>query len=142
MHQGATWHGGKPQARRLCARGGPSPSPKGGGAPPQFAAHVYCGQTAAWIKMPLGKEVGLGVRDIVLDGDPAPAPLKGHSPQFSANVRCDETAGWTKMPLGMQVGLGTGDFVFHGDPALPRKRAHPPPPNFWSMSIVDKRLDG
>jgi len=33
---------------------------------------VYCGQTAGWIKMPLGMEVGLGQGDIVLDGDPAP----------------------------------------------------------------------
>jgi len=33
---------------------------------------VHCGQTVGWIKMPLGTEVGLGLRDIVLDGDPAP----------------------------------------------------------------------
>jgi len=54
----------------------PAPLPKmGGGAPsPQFSAHVYCGQTAAWIKTPLGTEVGLGLRDIVLDGDPPPLP--------------------------------------------------------------------
>jgi len=32
---------------------------------------VYCGQTVGWIKMPLGMEVGLDSRDIVLDGDPA-----------------------------------------------------------------------
>ena len=43
--------------------------------------------------MPLGTEVGLDLRDIVLDGDPAPPPLKGHSPQFSANVRCGQTDG-------------------------------------------------
>jgi len=52
--------------------------------------------------MPLGTEVGLGrgLRDIVLDGDPAgPAPplLKGHSPQFSANVRCGQTASLTSV---------------------------------------------
>jgi len=29
------------------------------GRSPQFAAHVYCGQRAAWIKMPLGTEVSL-----------------------------------------------------------------------------------
>ena len=50
------------------------PSPKRGRAR-QFSAHVYCGQTAGWIKMPLGTEVG----DIVLDGDPAAALRKGHS---------------------------------------------------------------
>ena len=29
---------------------------------------------AAWIKMPLGMEVGLSPGDFVLDGDPAPLP--------------------------------------------------------------------
>jgi len=38
---------------------------------------VYCGQTVGWIKMPLGTEVGLGQRDIVLDGDPAPPTERG-----------------------------------------------------------------
>jgi len=38
--------------------GDPAPLPKKGQSP-QFSAHVYCGQTAAWIKMPLGTEVGL-----------------------------------------------------------------------------------
>jgi len=56
--------------------------------------------------MPLGTEVGLSLGDIVLDRDPAPSPLMGHSAQFSANVRCGQTAGWTKMPLGVEVGLG------------------------------------
>jgi len=50
---------------------------KGGGQSPQFLAHVYCGQTAAWIKMPLCMEVGLGPGHIVLDGDPAPLPKNG-----------------------------------------------------------------
>ena len=41
---------------------------------------VYCGQTVGRIKMKLGKQVGLGSGHIVLDGDPAPPPPKGHSP--------------------------------------------------------------
>ena len=32
----------------------------------------------AWVKMPLGMEVGLGPGDFVLDGDPA--PKKGSEP--------------------------------------------------------------
>ena len=41
--------------------GDPAPLPKKGAEPPpQFWAHVYCGQTAGWIKMALGMEVGLG----------------------------------------------------------------------------------
>ena len=59
--------------------GDPAPYPKRGGALPKFSAHVYCGQTAAWIKVPLGTEVGLGRDDIVADGDPAPRPKKGWS---------------------------------------------------------------
>jgi len=65
------------------------------------------------------------VDDIVLDKDPAPSPLTGHSPQFLANVRCGQTAGWTKMPLGMKVGLSPGDFVFDGDPAPSPKGTAP-----------------
>jgi len=34
--------------------------------------HVYCGQTAGWIKMTLGMEVGLCPGHIVLHGDAAP----------------------------------------------------------------------
>jgi len=41
--------------------------------------HVYCGQTAGWIKMPLGMEVGLGPGDIVR-WEPAPPKKTGHSP--------------------------------------------------------------
>jgi len=77
---------------------------------------------AAWIKMPLGMEVGLGPSDFVLDGDPAPPPQKGGG--------------------GMEVDLSPGDFVFDGDPATPQKNGTPTPPNFWLMSIVAKRLDG
>ena len=46
---------------------------------PPISSHVYCEQTAGWIKMPLGTEVGLGPGDIVLDGDPAPPQWKGQS---------------------------------------------------------------
>jgi len=36
----------------------------------------HCSQTVGGIKMPLGTEVGLSPGHIVLDGDPAPSPLK------------------------------------------------------------------
>ena len=41
---------------------------------------VYCGQTVGRIKMTLGMQVGLGPGHIVLDGDPALPPPKGHTP--------------------------------------------------------------
>jgi len=43
----------------------------------QSSAHVCCGQTAAWIKVPFGTEICLGPGDIVLDGEPAPHSEKG-----------------------------------------------------------------
>jgi len=83
---------------------------------------VYCGQTVGWIRMPLGTEVGLGPGHIVLDGDPAPLPIKGAQPLFSAHVCCGQTAGWIKMHLGKEVSLGSGDTVLDGDPVLPPKK--------------------
>ena len=35
---------------------------------------------AAWLKMSLGMEVGLGPGDFVLDGDPNPLPKRGAEP--------------------------------------------------------------
>jgi len=44
--------------------------PSKGAQLPQFSNHVYCGQTAGWMKTPLGTEVDLGPGKIVLDGVP------------------------------------------------------------------------
>ena len=55
---------------------GPSPLPNKG-AEPRFSAHVYCSQKAAWIKMPLGTQIGLVLCDIVLG---AQCPIFGQCP--------------------------------------------------------------
>ena len=66
-------------------------SPKGCGAPPQFfsglclrtpkfSAHVYCDQTAGWMKLILGMVVGFSPGEFGLDGDPAPSPKRGRAP--------------------------------------------------------------
>ena len=87
---------------------------------------------AAWIKMPLGMELGLSPGDFVLDGDPALPPKNGAEPppQFSAYVYCGQTAGWIKMALGVEIGLSLGDFVLDGDPAPLRKKVWSPSPIF------------
>jgi len=59
--------------------GDPASPPQRGTAPVSGFQHVSYGQTAGFIKMPLGTEVGLGPGDIVLDGDPGP-PKKGAQP--------------------------------------------------------------
>jgi len=131
MDQDATWYyGGRPRPRRHCIRWGPILPPQKGGSRGQQSSStfrpVYCGQTAGWIKMPLGTEVGLGPSHIVLDGDPAhhPSTKKGTQPPILAHVCCGQTAALIKMPLGTKVGVGTGDTVLDGDPA-PHKRAQP-----------------
>jgi len=58
----------------------PAPPPRG--TAPQISVHVCCGQTAGWIKMPLGMKVGLGPGRIVLHGDPAPLPKGEQPPNF------------------------------------------------------------
>jgi len=82
---GSRWHlawrtGGRPWSSPHCAGWGHSSPPQKRGQSPQFSAHLYCGQTAGCIKMPLGMEVGLSPGDFVLNGDPAPCPNRGGAP--------------------------------------------------------------
>jgi len=74
-------------------------------------------------KMPLSVEVGL--RDIVLDVNPATPRKKGipTPTQFLAHVYCGQMAGWMKRPLGTEVDLGSGHIVLDGVPA---KGTQPP----------------
>jgi len=70
MDEDTTWYIGRPQPRRHCVRWGTSSLQKGH-SPPQYSAHVYCGQTAGWMKTPLATEVDLGSDHILLDREPA-----------------------------------------------------------------------
>jgi len=141
-HQDETWHAGRPRPWPHCLRWGPSSPPlKGHSIPPQFSAHICCGQMTAWIKMSLSMEVGLGPGTFVLDGYPAPPPQRGAEPsKFSAHVYCGQMAGWMKLVLGMEVGLSPGDFVLHGDPFPFPRKGQSPLPKFSAISIVAKRL--
>ena len=126
--------------------GTPLPSAKGGGAEPppptkKNSTHVYCGQTAGWMKLVLGMEVGLSPGDFVLDGDPAPFPKRG--------AKLPQIFGPCLMrPNGWVDEAGT----WHGGRPQPsrfcvRWGPSPPPPkggyapNFLPISILAKRLD-
>ena len=125
--------------------GDQAPSESGTAADPHFLGHVYCRQTAGWIKMPLGTEVGLSPGNIVLHGDPAPSLQKRRAhPQFSAHVCCGQTAGW----------MNHEDATWYGGRPLPRRhcvrglgtqlpngKGHNIPTS-RPMSIVVKWLDG
>jgi len=86
--------------------------------------------------MKLGMQVGLGPGYIVLDGDPAPPPPKGHSPHpifgpylLQPNGCMDQDA--------MELGLSQG--VLDGDPALPSsKKGAEPPPQFSAHFYCDQ----
>jgi len=84
--------------------------------------------------MPVGTEVGLDPRNIVLDGDPALPPKGAQPPNFRP---ISVVAKWLD---GLRCHL-VWRFVLDGDPALPSPKgggAH----NFPPVSIVAKRLYG
>jgi len=135
MDQDETWHICRPWPWPYCVRWGPS-------SPPQFSAHVYCGQTAGWIKISLGVEVCLGPSHIVLDGDPSPPPGRGHSPPVFGpcllwpNSFMDQGVTWYEgrpRPRPHCVTWGPSSPVKGAGPPVP------PPRNFQPMSIVAKR---
>ena len=100
---------------------GTQPLPqKGNEAPSQFSAHVYCGQTAGWIKLPLDTKVNLGPGDIVLDGAAA-TPKRGTAPPVFVSCLLWPNGWWTKTPLGTEVDLGRGHIVLDRHPAFLRK---------------------
>jgi len=86
--------------------------------------------------MPLGTEVGLGLRDIVFDVDPATLRKIGtptHT-EFMAYVYCGQMAAWMKTPLGTEVDLGAGHIVL--DVVLSSRERGTAVPSFWPMSVV------
>jgi len=70
--QDETWHGARPMYRpsHIVQDGDPAPLPKMGAQQSSNFLPMYCGQTAGWIKMPIGLEVYKArPRRLVLDGD-------------------------------------------------------------------------
>ena len=65
-------------------------TPKTEGTPTttQFLVHVHCGQTVGWLKTPVGTEVDLSPRHIVLDWVPALRERGTAAPLFLVHVYC------------------------------------------------------
>jgi len=82
MDQDETWHAGMPRPVGHIVLDGDPASPPPKRHSPQFLAHICCGQMAGWIKMPLGRVVGLSPSDIVLDGTQLPPPKMCTAPVF------------------------------------------------------------
>jgi len=62
-----------------------APPTERGTAPPQFSAHVCCGQNAGWIKMPLGREWASALVTLCWMGTQLPFP-KGSPPVFGPSI--------------------------------------------------------
>ena len=82
MDQDTTWCRSRLQPRPHCVTWGPSSPHLKRGTAPHFSAHVYCGQTAGLIKMPLGTKIGLSQGHIVLHGNPASPPKERGTAQI------------------------------------------------------------
>ena len=59
-----------------------SPRHRKGHSPRHFAAHVYCGQAAGWIKMPFGTQKTSAQATLCYMGTQLPFPKKGTDPNF------------------------------------------------------------
>jgi len=111
-----------------------------GGTALQFLAHVYCGQTAVCVRVPLGTD-RRSLGDIVLDGNPAPLPEKATRTQIlGPYVGCGKTAGWTVTWYGGRHRLRR--FCVRWGPSSPPPEKGTAPTQFLAMSTVAKRLDG
>jgi len=69
-----------------------APTRKGAKSPNFGLTSIVAKRLHGSINMPLGREVGLGLRHCVRWGPSSPA-IKGRIPQFPANVGCGQTAG-------------------------------------------------
>jgi len=90
--------------------------------------------------MPLGREVGLGPSDILLDGDPAPVPKKEAQPSnFRPCLLLPN--GWTDQDATWYEGRPRcrPHCVTWGPSSPHPKRVTATSPNFWPMSIVAER---
>ena len=95
------WYGA-PQPRRLCDfvfdEDPATPRKKGTPTPPNFWP-MSCGQTAGWMKTPLGTEVDLDPGHIVLDGIPAVRQRGTATPLF------DPCLLWPRSPISATAEL-------------------------------------
>jgi len=100
--------------------------------PPKIAAHVYCGQTARWIKIIFGMEVGLRRVDFMLHGSAALTPKGAEPPIFGPRLLWPN--GCMHQDATWYVGRPrpTRHYLrdFDVDQLLPEKMAHRPPRQF------------
>jgi len=91
---------------------------------------------AAWIKMSLGTEVGLVLREIVFDVDPATPRKRADPPPPHFGPCLLWPNGWMDERRRLvRIDLGPGHIVLDGGPSS-RERAQQPPPLFSAHVYV------
>jgi len=124
--------------------GDPSP-PQKGHSRPHFLAHVYCGQTAGWIRMPATWHRGrTRPRPQYVRLGPSCLPKRGTAaPSFRPmSIVAKRLDGLGCQPLGTEVGLGQGHNMLDWDPAVSPKGAQQPsvfgPCLLWPNGMMDQ----
>jgi len=136
MDEAGTWHGGRPQPRRLCVRWGPSTPPPKGVEPPS----LIFGPFPLWPNGRMRQDpTWYGCRPqprgLVLDGKPI---TRKRSPRIFGTCLLWPN-GWMDQDVTWYGGRHRPTRQCSMWTALPpEKRAHPLPPKFWPMSIVAK----
>ena len=131
IDQDTTWYGSRPRPDDIVLDGNPAPPPKKGPeSPPQFSAHDYCGQTAAWTKMAHGTEVGLGQTTLYYMGTQLPSQKRRRSPlpnfrPMSAVAKRLHGSRW-HLPWRWALVQATSCKLQWGPSSPPKKGAEPP----------------
>ena len=122
---GSRWHlAWMMEVVHIVLDGNTAPLPKTGAEPPRFSAHLYSGQTAGCIKMPLGTRLASAYA-ILCSMWTCSYPQKKrhtHPTQFLAHVYCGQMVGWMKTPLDTEVHI-----VLDGVPARAKGAQQPRP---------------
>jgi len=117
------------------------PPHKGGGAP-QFSAHVYCGQTAGWIKVALGMEGPRSRPHFARWGPSYPPQRRWQSPPPIFGPFLLWPNGWMHQDVTWYGGRPQPRrLCVRWGPSSPSQKGDRAP-SFRPMCIVAKRLDG
>jgi len=108
---------------------GGDPAPPGLSPPKKISARVYCGQTAGWIKIRVGTEVGLSPGDFVFDWDQLSQKKRhNHSPNFWPMPVVDKRLNGSRCYLVLEYRPRPRSYYVTWGPSFPPplKRAQQP----------------
>jgi len=143
VFEAGTWHGGRPQRRRLCVRRGPSPlPPKRGGAPlPNFRPISIVAKPPDASRCHLVLMLATAQGPCVRWRPSLPSPTKGRSPLpiFGPFLLCP--SGWTHEDATMEVGPAQASLCWIGTQPPPQKGGGDSSPILKGFEVRISKLD-